>query len=65
MTNTSSEHTNISSVAIHKIENNSRKKIKFIPLLFERGLPILLIILFTIRLFSYTTQIDRYIGLDS
>ena len=31
MTNTSSEHTNISSVAIHKIENNSRKKNKIHP----------------------------------
>ena len=66
MTNTSSENTNISNLAIHKIENNNnQKKIKFIPLLFERILPILFIIIFAIRLFSYTTQIDRYIGLDS
>ena len=41
MTNTSSEHTNISSVAIHKIENNSRKKIKFIPQLIETELQII------------------------
>ena len=35
MTNTSSENTNISNLAIHKIENNNnQKKIKFIPLLF-------------------------------
>ena len=66
MTNTSSENTNISNLAIHKIENNNnQKKIKFIPLLFERILPILFIIIFAIRLFSYTTQIDRYIALDS
>ena len=53
MTNTSSENTNISNLAIHKIENNNnQKKIKFIPLLFERILPILFIIIFAIRLFS-------------
>lgn len=43
----------------------SNSHINFKKNIFEKILPIILIIVFVVRLFSYSTQISNYIGLDS
>lgn len=45
--------------------DGAKKKINVLSLIFERILPILLIVVLGVRLFSYQTQIGQYVGLAS